>query len=400
MRRNKFNMGDTVKVITGENTGNEYQVIAISEQAVNDMFGNPNYIDFGTSLEYRYRLKSISDGSTKYFDEAELEIVPKSEKEVLMEQFSEYVNQAERIPAYRIGDVVTIPESSPKRTYVIRESIDYGPSTGIAYEIFRPDNTERILQFAESALEFQYHDVSWEYCLTEGSQQNGLPSWRGNLYNLFALYSNFDTKKGFDENAVKDYWNDTIPVHFMKHILDKHSIYGAIERVTGSTCTTEASRKIKEIFKFTQTELSEIKMSILNKLDGINLTGVDKEFRDKAVKNVKITKDELDFIKEVDKLDIVDGKSVSHFNPTMTNLQIMEAIKEAYNNAHKIGGIKIRSDKDLRTGESVHPTRGYCKYEGISNKHGNIKIHFLYSFDMNLITTAYPYQGSDNTDIH
>ena len=43
----------------------------------------------------------------------------------------EYVCPAK--PKFRVGDVVTIPEASPEITYVIRESIDFGPSTGIVY---------------------------------------------------------------------------------------------------------------------------------------------------------------------------------------------------------------------------------------------------------------------------
>ena len=105
----------------------------------------------------------------------------------------EYVCPAK--PKFRVGDVVTIPEASPEITYVIRESIDFGPSTGIVYEIFAPDNTERIIQFAESGLEFQYHDTSWEYYLNE-SVRNELPAWRGNIYNAYDIYEPNDLRYG------------------------------------------------------------------------------------------------------------------------------------------------------------------------------------------------------------
>lgn len=55
-------------------------------------------------------------------------------------------------PKFRVGDVVTISEASPDKTYVIKES--------------------------------QYHDVSWVYYLNE-SVRNGLSAWRGKPYNYY-----------------------------------------------------------------------------------------------------------------------------------------------------------------------------------------------------------------------
>lgn len=373
-------MGDTVKVITGENTGNEYQVIAISEQAVNDMFGNPSYIDFGTSLEYRYRLKSISDGSTKYFDEAELEVVPKSEKEVLMEQFSEYVNQAERIPAYRIGDVVTIPESSSKRIYVIRESIDYGPSIGIAYEIFRPDNTERIVQFAESALEFQYHDVSWEYELTEGTRMgNGLTSWRGRLYNFYMFYDRPDRHGKLDKDQMKEYWDSTIPPEFMEHILKSHSVWDRMDVVFNSS---ENKHKLMSIFKMDDNQLQDIRDDIRDKITTINMNDVKPNAHGKVM---DFTKEELAFIDQVLMLDDVKD----HYPVQMSYLNIMRAIKEAYECAYKTNDkIKMQPSLDRRTGETKRSVRGQRKYRGES-KNGML-IEFWYDLDLKVIMSAYP----------
>lgn len=299
----------------------------------------------------------------------------------------EYVCPAK--PKFRVGDVVTIPEASPEITYVIRESIDFGPSTGIVYEIFAPDNTERIIQFAESGLEFQYHDTSWEYYLNE-SVRNGLPAWRGKLYNLFACYLDFNYKNGiFDSSEVKERENDTIPVQFMEHIIKKHSVYGMINRVLGNRCTTESAVKIRELFKLSLEDIVEIRRSMLSELDDINATGADRRYHNKY-KNSDLFKDnEWDILLQIDKLDVVKGVHVDHYPATMTNLHIMEAIKEAYESAHKEGAIEIGRDRDLRTGENITEVKGHQKYVGRSVTH-DISICFLYSRDMNLITTAYP----------
>lgn len=55
----------------------------------------------------------------------------------------------------------------------------------------------------------------------------------------------------------------------------------------------------------------------------------------------------------------------------------------------KVGERSLKQDKDLRTGELPQPMKGYRKYEGYSPKY-DITIRFLYNFDMDLITTAYP----------
>ena len=132
-------------------------------------------------------------------------------------------------PKFEVGDVVTIPEASPDKTYVIKEAIDFGPSTGIVYEMFAPDNTERIIQFAESALEFQYHDVSWEYHLTEGTRiYNDLPDWRGELYNMYACYADIATHGAINKSVAKEYENCTLPPSRMFHVMRSHDIYNRI----------------------------------------------------------------------------------------------------------------------------------------------------------------------------
>lgn len=98
-----------------------------------------------------------------------------SDKEDIMNMEIEAV--CSNKPKFMVGDVVTIPEASPDKTYVIKESIDFGPSAGIVYEIFAPENTGRLIQYSESGLELQYHDVSWEYKLLTEAAINNQYTW-------------------------------------------------------------------------------------------------------------------------------------------------------------------------------------------------------------------------------
>lgn len=184
----------------------------------------------------------------------------------------------------------------------------------------------------------------------------------------------------------------------MEHILKKHSVYGMIKRVLGNRCTTESAAKIRELFKLSSSELIEIMSSMLNELDAINATGTDRKYHNRR-KNSDLFKDnEWDILLQIDKLDVVKGIHVDHYPATMTNLQIMEAIKEAYESAHKEGAIEIGSDRDLRTGENITEAEGHQKYVGRSVTH-DMTICFLYSRDMNLITTAYPASNYTTHDV-
>lgn len=73
----------------------------------------------------------------------------------------------------------------------------------------------------------------------------------------------------------------------------------------------------------------------------------------------------------------------------MTNRQIMQAIRKAYETAHKEGEIVKGTTTDSRTGENITDVEGHQKYIGRSSTY-DLSICFLYSRDMNLITTVYP----------
>lgn len=293
-------------------------------------------------------------------------------------------------PKFRVGDVVTIPEASPDKIYVIKESIDIGSSNGIVYEIFAPDNTERIIQFAESSLEFQYHDVSWEYELTEGTNRgNGLTSWRGKLYNFYMFYDRPDRHGKLDKDQMKEYWDSTIPPEFMEHILKSHSVWDRMDAVFNSP---ENKQKLMSMFKMNDNQLQDIRDDIRDKITTINMNDVKPNAHGKII---DFTKDELAFIDQVLMLDDVKD----HYPVQMSYLNIMRVIKEAYEYAYKTNdGIRMQPSLDRRTGETKRPVRGQRKYRGESKY--DMDIEFWYNFDLDIIETAYPLRMNNNANKH
>nr|WP_300892883.1 hypothetical protein [uncultured Acetatifactor sp.] len=146
-------------------------------------------------------------------------------------------------PKFEVGDVVTIPEASPDETYVIKEAIDFGPSTGIVYEIFAPDNTERIIQFAESGLEFQYHDVNWEHqlMLDEEVRSSYASVWKESVERCIAENPGSEKCFEFDEkigmytsrtnsnySELFEYtWDDYIP----ESVTDKYQFFSEMAEI-------------------------------------------------------------------------------------------------------------------------------------------------------------------------
>ena len=80
----------------------------------------------------------------------------------------------------------------------------------------------------------------------------------------------------------------------------------------------------------------------------------------------------------------------------MTNLQIMEAVKQAYHTARKISPRKLQAVYDRRKGrdfgeecgEMSYPVKGKILYEG--NAKNGMVVQFWYNFDLDLIEEAYP----------
>lgn len=280
-------------------------------------------------------------------------------------------------PKFEVGDVVTIPEASPDKTYVIKEAIDFGPSTGIVYEMFAPDNTERIIQFAESGLEFQYHDTSWEYYLNE-SVRNELPAWRGNIYNAYDIYEPNDLRYG--EKYDIYHHDDTLPLHRMVHILTDHAIYHRINDLFSQNGdgNKDGTRDM------VRNKMGNIKM---DKFDKIVRSIQSKIIENNQGKSVNFTEDEWKFYAA---FSAIDRKDLWRMD--MTNKDIMRAIKDAYEDANK-----ERVCRQIDTRNNGHglpaPDKGKIIYRGESKKHGTIE--FWYNLDLGIIETAYPIGMSD-----
>ena len=315
-----------------------------------------------------------------------------------------YEKNLELIPLFDVGDVVNV-EDDPNRVYVVNESILVGDEKNARYmyEVSSVYGDEDdIITCEESSLTFQYHDLSYEEYFTE-SVRNGLPAWRGKLYNFYMFYHDFDGHKDLDFNHMEDYNNDTIPPMFMEHILAEHSIYCRIDVVLKSS---ENIGKIERRLNINRSHRMHLVRSIKEKINARNFRGTNQSSVDVKSKKFDFTGEEMNLVAEIDKLDIVvkNGQRIleDHYPVDMSNWQIMDAIKEAYLNASKTSGVIMQSVRDRRgdeenakTGKVIEPVKGKRTYRGESKKYGLV-IEFWYNFDLDLIETAYPIRMNNN----
>lgn len=144
-------------------------------------------------------------------------------------------------PRFKVGDVVChICESIPGGPqYFIRDVIypeNANNSSEYCYDASQIDAPDETKRFYESMLEFQYHDSNWEEYVTESAfRNNGLPAWRGDIYNAAMFYVHPDKSEAVDNNKIKKYMlhnaDVTLPPTQMLHILESHSIFRRISTV-------------------------------------------------------------------------------------------------------------------------------------------------------------------------
>lgn len=288
-------------------------------------------------------------------------------------------------PKFKVGDVVNTANDS--RPYVIKEAIITGSrlTDRIIYEMAPFDDDDQIYQFEESVLEFQYHDDNWDFYLNE-AVRNGLPPWRGELYNSYKLCSSPDDLDNFNELFIK-YDDDTLPPERMAHILQGHSVYSRINNLIhydGNPKKHENRKQVMEALKINNGELDKLYYSVRNKILSMNRTDTTPGYTNKYDKiESGFTKQEYQLVQEIDKLDKDD-----HYPVDMTNLQIMDAIREAYKNTEKSGKCKRQKGQE-NDGSLPAPVNGKKLYLGRSRKYDLI-IEFWYNFDLNIIESAYP----------
>lgn len=383
--KNKFQIGDQVKSSYGENKSG--QIKCIIETCYNKNIG------------YQYL---IQNENNKYFIERENAIKLIKREDVDDPSFDKVRAVAEACgykSDLKVGDIVSFRNGLIEQ-YVISAitEMDHGEDLH-RYELIHLSNndlsTDKACFCGRLLLEFQYHDPKWEEYFTEGTRQNGLPAWRGELYNLYELYTDFDEPKIGFTNEANDYYNDTIPPKYMEHILDRHTIYGRIGIVLSSV---ENKNIIMSKLKLNDEKIRVLWKSIREKNKKRNGVGYNQG------DNIRFTLDETKLIEQIDLLDtesVGNGEKhhVDHFKIELRNIDIMKMIKQAYHSAQRVSSRETKqTSKDRRT-EDVNPQNlGKVDYEGIT-KDGTI-IRFTYDFDVNVIDTAYPLRMNNNVKKH
>lgn len=253
------------------------------------------------------------------------------------------------------------------------------------YEVSPLDSDDQVCAYERDSLELLYHDSIWEEYFME-HMQNSLPKWRGELYN-YDIFSKSD-----DYRLVYEYCKDTPPDR-MEYILEEYSIESRIDTVL---TPRKNIRMFEKIFHLNEKELYDIAYSIIKRIRDRNACDIDPDFKREVNDRIRFhfTESELMIVSEVDKRDVSLGKYRAHYPVEMTNLQIMQAVKEAYSTARRIGMRKVAKANFERylcdTGNEPDPVKGSTLYEGVSKD--GLVIRFWYNFDLNQIETAYPIQ--------
>ena len=195
----------------------------------------------------------------------------------------------------------------------------------------------------------------------------------------------YDNVKNLKESKCKAYNNDTIPPACMQHILHDHSIHARISSIVNNN----KSNIKKSIGDNDDLDLNELVLSIKRKFEYKNRDGAESILSKGALDmgDRDYTAEEIRLIGQVDLLD----KNNDHYPAYMTHFQIMKAIKEAYESAAKTSGRRKHPEVDKRNPEAgnVPVDKGAVEYEGYSSRY-NLVIRFIYNFDLNCITTAFP----------
>lgn len=234
-------------------------------------------------------------------------------------------------------------------------------------------------------MELAHHDVSWELELTE-SAENGLPAWNGKLYSFYKFYGNISTHDDIDKDAMSKLNDHSVPPAYMEHILQNHSVY---DRLTVVMMNPSNVENLKSALNVSDHMINDILNSVRGKIDTRNLVDIGAAT---GVKENEYTFTELEsnFIKHAMELDTENY----HYPATMTALQILDSIRDAYTAAYKTNKRIMQINKDRRNGEVSRAIRGQRIYRGYSEKY-RLTIEFYYNLDLGVIESAYPIPSDD-----
>ncbi len=151
-----------------------------------------------------------------------------------------FVNKEVIKPKFKAGDVVEdtydVGQSLSYPVYVIKESIAINNGdtfVGYKYNVAPIDSLDESIIVNEDALHFWYSDANLEKYFKESTHQNGLPAWRGELYNFFMFFRKADRislepDAAVNEHEMEEFKDHTIPPIRMQHILRSHSIFARV----------------------------------------------------------------------------------------------------------------------------------------------------------------------------
>ncbi len=160
MYKNKFNIGDVVRVTAGKYAGNELKVTSIFEEEEDTMFSESGKYNMMPKFSYYYRFKSPDDQSFISINENYLVKITNPEIELFNETSK---NDKKPDPTFNIGDIVKVLGGN--QYYIVKESIDIKTYPEFIYEISPLNDDSKTFQYKESSLEFEDHDISVEYYL-------------------------------------------------------------------------------------------------------------------------------------------------------------------------------------------------------------------------------------------
>lgn len=163
MYKNKFNIGDVVRVTAGKYAGNELKITSIFEENEDTMFSESGICNMMPNFNYYYRFKLPDDECYISINENHLVKITNPEIELFNETTKNVKNSN---PTFNIGDIVKV--TGGNQYYIVKESIDIKTYPEFIYEISPLNSDNKTFQYGESSLEFKDHDISVKFYVNRG----------------------------------------------------------------------------------------------------------------------------------------------------------------------------------------------------------------------------------------